>query len=58
MVAVEAARGESLARYSAAGGLVYGIDRFGVSAPASDLAERFGFTGEKLAARVRKHLGR
>ena len=42
----------------AAGGLVYGIDRFGMSAPLGDLQDRFGFTGEKLAARVRGHLGR
>jgi transketolase len=53
VVGVEAGRGGSLQRYCAAGGLVYGIDRFGLSAPAKDLAERFGFTGPKLAARVR-----
>ncbi|HVH07696.1 MAG TPA: hypothetical protein VNE71_17015, partial [Myxococcota bacterium] len=58
VVGVEAARGGSLQRYTAAGGLVYGIDRFGMSAPLGDLQDRFGFTGEKLAARVRGHLGR
>ena len=59
VVGVEAARGGSLLRYTAAaGGLVYGIDRFGMSAPLKDLEERFGFTGEKLAARVRGLLGK
>jgi transketolase len=58
VVGVEAARGGSLQRYCAAGGLVYGIDRFGLSAPHTDLAERFGFTGPKLAGRVRELLRR
>jgi transketolase len=58
VVAVEAARGRSFERYTAPDGLVYGIDRFGSSAPAADLAERFGYTGPKLAARVREHLAR
>jgi transketolase len=58
VVAVEAARGGSLTRYLGNGGVVYGIERFGLSAPLSDLAERFGFTGAKLAAHVREHLGR
>jgi transketolase len=37
-------------------GLIYGIDRFGASAPFADLAEEFGFTAEQLADRVRDHL--
>jgi len=57
VVGVEAARGGSLERYAAPNGFVHGIDRFGLSAPASDLAERFGFTGPRLAAEVRKRLG-
>jgi transketolase len=56
IVAVEAARGESFRRWIGARGLVYGIDHFGASAPAGALAEHFGFTPDKLAARVRKHL--
>jgi transketolase len=58
VVAVEAARGQSLLRYTAPNGLVCGIDRFGMSAPLKDLEERFGFTGDKLAGKVRAHLGR
>jgi transketolase len=59
VVAVEAARGGSFLRYTAAaGGFVYGIERFGMSAPLGDLQDRFGYTGEKLAARVRGSLGK
>ena len=58
VVAVEAARGRSFQRYANAPVLVCGIDRFGMSAPAGPLAERFGFTGDAVAARVRAHLAR
>ena len=37
-------------------GLVYGIDRFGASAPMADLAEEFGFTPDKLAASILEHI--
>jgi transketolase len=33
-------------------GLSIGLDRFGASAPASELAERFGFTGAHIAERI------
>jgi transketolase len=56
VVAVEAGRGESLRRLVGARGLVYGIDRFGASAPLDELAPHFGFTPDRLAARVREHL--
>jgi len=56
VVAVEAARGESLWRVLGANGLIYGIDRFGASAPAADLAREYGFTAEQLAERVRAHV--
>jgi len=56
VVAVEAGRGESLRRLVGARGLVYGIDRFGASAPLEQLAPHFGFTADRLAARVREHL--
>ncbi len=56
MVAVEAARGESLRPLVGGQGLVYGIDRFGASAPSTKLADYFGFTPDKLAARVKQHL--
>jgi transketolase len=56
VVAVEAARGESLWRWLGPRGLVVGIDRFGASAPIGALAEHFGFTPDQLAERVRSHL--
>jgi transketolase len=56
VVVVEAGCGESLRRLTGAKGLVYGISRFGASAPYADLAEYFGFTPDRLSARVREHL--
>ena len=50
LIAVEAARGQSWWRLVGRRGLVYGIDRFGASAPSADLAERFGFTPDALSA--------
>ena len=37
-------------------GLALGIDRFGASAPDTDLAELFGLTPAKVSARVRRYL--
>jgi transketolase len=52
VVAVEAARGESLRGLVGRRGLIHGIDRFGTSAPAQRLAEFFGYTADRLAARI------
>lgn len=38
------------------GGLAIGLDRFGASAPAGVLAEKFGFTPDQVAARIRDWL--
>jgi len=56
VVAVEAARGESFRGLTGRDGLVYGLDRFGLSAPWKDLAEHFGYVPDKLAEAVRRHL--
>jgi len=56
IVAIEAGRAESFRRLVGRNGLVYGIDRFGASAPIGDLARAYGFTSEQLADRVRSHL--
>jgi transketolase len=37
-------------------GITIGLDRFGASAPAERLAEEFGFTGAKVAARILSEL--
>jgi len=55
-VAVEAGVGESFRRWVGRRGLVCGIDRFGASAPAADLAELFGYTPDRLCAKVRDFL--
>ena len=56
VVVVETGRGESLRRLAGTRGLVYGIEGFGASAPASDLARHFGFTPDQLCARVVEHV--
>jgi transketolase len=56
IVAIEAGRGESLRRLVGGRGMVFGIDRFGASAPYTDLAEYFGFTPDHVSARVQAHL--
>jgi transketolase len=56
VVAVEAARGRSLRPLVGTRGLVYGIETFGASAPAGRMAEEFGFTPDRLAAAVSRHL--
>jgi transketolase len=56
VVVVETGRGESLRRLAGTKGLVYGIEGFGASAPASDLARHFGFTPDQLCARVVEHV--
>ncbi|MFQ5415501.1 MAG: transketolase [Myxococcota bacterium] len=57
LVAVEAGVAESFRRLVGRDGLIYGIDRFGASAPASVLAEAFRFTPDELAAAVVNHIG-
>jgi transketolase len=56
VVAIEAARGQSLRGLVGTRGFVYGIDRFGASAPYTDLAEFFGFTPDRVCARVLEQL--
>ncbi len=48
-VAIEAARGLEWYRFADE---VIAIDRFGASAPAAQLFEKFGFTAEKIAQKV------
>jgi transketolase len=55
-VALEAARGIEWWRHVGKDGLVLGIDRFGSSAPEKALAEEYGFTPAKVAARIESWL--
>ncbi len=57
LVAVEAGAGGSFWRVIGNRGFVYGIERFGASAPEGDLAAHFGFTPDALAASVKSELG-
>jgi transketolase len=52
LVAIEAGRSDGWYKYVAHDGLVIGLDRFGASAPAEVLAEKFGFTAESVAGKV------
>jgi transketolase len=56
VVAVEAGVGESYRRLVGRRGLVYGIDRFGASAPAADLAGLLDLTPNALAKKVLANL--
>src|SRR3546814_286051 len=51
-VSIEAGTTFGWERYTGLDGLRFGIDRFGASAPASDLYEYFGLTAEKIAPKV------
>ncbi|MEA2570490.1 MAG: transketolase [Acidobacteriota bacterium] len=53
IVAIEAGRSGGWYKYVNHDALVIGIDRFGASAPAEQIAEHLGFTPEKVAERVR-----
>ncbi len=55
-VAVEAGSPEGWERYVGCRGRVIGIDRFGASAPAKVLAQKFGFTAENIAKVARELL--
>jgi len=55
-VSIEAGTTFGWERYTGLHGLRIGIDRFGVSAPASDAYEFFGLTPGAIAARVLEHV--
>jgi transketolase len=55
-VAVEAGVTDFWRKYVGPQGAVVGIDRFGESAPASELFKHFGFTPENVVAAVRRQL--
>jgi transketolase len=56
-IAVEAGVTDLWRKYVGTEGRVVGLDRFGESAPASELFKHFGFTAENVAAAVRKVFG-
>jgi transketolase len=55
-VSIEAGTTFGWERYTGIHGLRFGIDRFGVSAPAKDAYQFFGLTPDAIAGRVLEHL--
>jgi transketolase len=51
-VSIEAGTTLGWERYTGSTGLNIGLDRFGASAPAEDLFQRFGFTAEAIVPRI------
>jgi transketolase len=56
-VVIEAARLQGWEKVAGCEALMIGIDRFGASAPDKVLADKFGFTGARLADRILRWLG-
>ncbi len=56
-VAVEAACTMGWSKYIGDEGMVIGLDHFGESAPYKALADKYGFTPEKVTAAVAEYLG-
>ncbi|PZT84466.1 MAG: transketolase, partial [Citromicrobium sp.] len=55
-VSIEAGTTFGWERYTMANGLNIGIDRFGASAPAGDLFEKFGLTADKIVPQIMNKL--
>lgn len=55
-VAVEAGAGQGWDRYVGLDGAIISLDRFGASAPANVLFEKFGFTVENVVAKAKELL--
>ena len=56
-VSIEAGTTFGWERYTMANGLNIGIDRFGASAPASELFKKFGITADAIVSQIRERLG-
>ena len=57
-VSIEAGITHGWEKYIGRYGLSIGIDHFGSSAPASDLAKEFGFTADNVIRKIHESLGR
>jgi len=55
-IGVEAGCSQGWSRYLGLDGVFIGIDRFGASAPAETLFEKFGVTGDRIVAAAKKLL--
>ncbi len=57
-LAVEAGASLGWHRWVGTHGAIHAVDRFGASAPWKDVAEAYGFTGDRIAAKARELVGR
>ena len=57
-VSIEAGATLGWERYTMANGLTIGIDRFGASAPAGDLFDKFGITADAILPQILDKLGK
>jgi len=57
-LALEAGATDTWWRFVGTDGAVIGLDEFGLSAPAGELFEHFGFTADRVAAKAKALLGR
>lgn len=57
-VAVEAASSFGWERYIGSGGSIISVDRFGLSAPITVVAQRFGFDTADVVAAAKKQMAR
>jgi transketolase len=55
-ISIEAAATLGWERYAGEEGISIGVDRFGTSAPASDIAKEYGLTPDSVAALARRYL--
>ena len=55
-ITIEAGITAGWEKYSGLNGLEIGLDHYGASAPGKDLANKFGFTAEKVEEKIRSHL--
>ncbi|MDD9950978.1 MAG: transketolase [Zetaproteobacteria bacterium] len=55
-ISIEAGSTLGWEKFVGANGMMIGIDHYGESAPAAQLAERFGFTTEAILAKIHRHL--
>ncbi len=55
-VSIEAGITLGWERYVGPNGLMIGLDTYGLSAPYNELADRFGFTPQKVVNKINKHL--
>jgi len=55
---IEAGSTHGWHKYAGSAGEVIGIDRFGASAPAQVIGEKFGFTVEHIYQKAKKQLNK